>query len=580
MNWTALRIVGPLLGMLPVAACPGSDGVAGTDETNGEGSGAPPTSTGTTGASTVAGMTGTTGTPDPTGPTAASEVTATVPTTGQTTGDPPPDLPPAIQCDPGAGGPYWLLEEETVEFTVVCKTGLGLDGGAFTIDPLPAGATYDPATAKLKWTPGLDQGAVYHLTITADPFGETGGVKIGVADRWDDPDNVPVVDPLLYGEEYGLPVLHLQANPAIDADTYTPATVIYAGHTYTAEAKYRGAASLGYPKKSYTLKFSKEDKFSEPGRAGGFLDKRKVVLISTFDDNAYVRQRLAYELWDVLDPEHVQIQVYSGVVFLDGEYYGLYTFADHVDGYLMEDHGLAQDGNLYKSRTHDANFRLTKSGGNDPKSTPHEGLTKEEGLPLDGEPGAYDDLDELITFVATAKDATFLAEIDDRIDRRDYEDWWIFVSLIMGDDSAGKNAYHYHDPAMGPWRYMPWDFNDSFGHTWQTARKGFDAEPEGYAWANELFTRFFELPGIGDPLRARYGEALQGIYDVDAVLERVDAMLDETADSALRDEGRWATQYQTYGGWNWRNDFTTYDEEVEYLRQWIIDRWAFVDAIY
>ena len=79
--------------------------------------------------------------------------------------------------------------------------------------------------------------------------------------------------------------------------------------------------------------------------------------------------------------------------------------------------------------------------------------------------------------------------------------------------------------------------------------------------------------------RARHGEALQGAYHIDAVLDRLDAMLDETADSALRDELRWAAQYQSYGGWNWRDDFTNYDEEVEYLRQWIIDRWAFVDAI-
>ena len=150
----------------------------------------------------------------------------------------------------------------------------------------------------------------------------------------------------------------------------------------------------------------------------------------------------------------------------------------------------------------------------------------------------------------------------------------------MGDDSAGKNSYHYHDPLTGPWRYMPWDFNDSFGQTWQTARKGFDAAPDGYVWANELFARFLELPTIGDPLRARYGEVMGGVYDIDAVLARLDGMLDETAVSGLRDEGRWGAQYQSYGGWNWRDDFTTYDGEVEYLRQWIIDRWALVDAIY
>jgi spore coat protein H len=516
-----------------------------------------------------------------TGSTAASDSDAptTSTTTSTTTGQPMPDLPPPLQCDPAAGGPYWLQEGETVEFALACKTGLELAGAELTVDPLPDGAMYDPATRTVSWTPGLDQGAVYELTITATPFGEQGTVKIAVADRFDDPANVPVVDPMIYTEEYGLPVLHLQASPDINDETYTPATIVYRGHTYAAESKLRGAASLGYPKNSYTLKFTKEDKFSEPDRAGGFTDKRKVVLISTFDDNTTVRQRLAYEMWNRLDPGHIQIQVYSGVVFLNGQYWGLYTFADHVDGYLMEDHGLWQDGNLYKARTHDANFRLTNVQDG-PKATPHDGLTKEEGLPVDGEPGAYDDLDELVTFVATASDAEFLAEIDARIDRRDYEDWWMFVTLIMGDDSAGKNSYHYHDPNGGPWRFAPWDFNDSFGQTWQTARKGYDALPEDYVWANELFARFLAAPTIGDPLRERYSEALQGVYAVEEILALVDEMIVEVDAGARRDERMWSEQYRNYGGWNWRDDFLTYDEEVAYLKKWIEDRWAFVDGIY
>lgn len=486
----------------------------------------------------------------------------------------PVDLPPAIVCAPSGGGPYWVLEGEPVAITIVCTQGEGLPGDAFAIDPLPAGASYDPTTATLSWTPGLDQAAVYELGIAVDATGESTTVELGVVDAWDAPGNIPVVDPAIYTEEYGLPVLHLSTSPDINDAEYTPATAVYRGHTYTIEAKHRGAASLWYPKQSFTLEFDKDDKFDEPDFAGGFEDKRRVVLISTFDDNTFVRQRLAYELWNRLDSEHIQIQVYSGVVFLDGEYHGLYTFADHVDGYLMEDHDLYQDGNLYKARTHDANFRL------DGKTTPHDGLTKEEGVPEQGQPGAFADLDALVTFVATSNDATFDAEVDARIDRRDYENWWIFVSLIMGDDSAGKNSYHYHDPAVGPWRFAPWDFNDSFGQTWQTARKGFDAHPEDYTWANELFVRLLDSAVFGAPLRARYDAVLHAAYDIDTVLALYDAMIDETAPSALRDEGRWGAEYIDYGGWNWRDDFLTSEQEVEYTRQWIIDRWAFVDDVY
>lgn len=543
-----------LTALVVVVACGGGEaahvGTGSTSDATGE-----PTSTASSGSDTTVVV-------DP-GTSAESSSVAAI-----------PDAPMAPACAPSGGGPYWLLEGESVEVAIACTTAEVLPGAAFVVDALPAGATWDPSAATIAWTPGLDQAVVVEIGVAVPSTGESTTVKIGVADRWDDPNNVPVVDPLAYPEEYGLPVLHLTTSPDIHADGYTPATAIYRGHTYTMEAKHRGAASLWYPKKSFTLQFDKDDKFDEPDLAGGFEDKRKVVLISTFDDNSYVRQRLAYELWNRLDTEHVQIQVYSGVLFLDGAYHGLYTFADHVDGYLMEDHDLFQGGNLYKARTHDANFRLAG------KSTPHDGLTKEEGVPLDGEPGAYADLDALVTFVATASDAVFDAEVDQRIERSDYEDWWIFVSLIMGDDSAGKNSYHYHDPAGGPWRFAPWDFNDSFGQTWQTARKGYDTLPEDYGWANELFVRLLDSDLYGDPLRERYGVVLQGAYDVDTVLEVYDAMVDETGPSALRDQGRWGDEYLAYGGWSWRDDFLVYDQEVEYTRQWIIDRWAFVAAIY
>jgi spore coat protein H len=82
------------------------------------------------------------------------------------------------------------------------------------------------------------------------------------------------------------------------------------------------------------------------------------------------------------------------------------------------------------------------------------------------------------------------------------------------------------------------------------------------------------------PLRARYAAALTDVYSLDRVLDRVDELALEVLDSAHRDELLWASQYQTYGGWNWRDDFVDHDLEMLYLRQWIADRWAFVAALY
>ncbi|MCP5067488.1 MAG: hypothetical protein GY946_13065 [bacterium] len=464
---------------------------------------------------------------------------------------------------------------------VTCRTGLAHDGHAFVVEGLPSGAIYDAATATVTWTPALDQGANYQLTVTSTPHDEAGVIDIGVLDRFDDPDNVPPVDPTTYRYEYDLPVLHLEPSPDINSDAHLPATITFLGHRYAAEAKLRGAFSLNFPKNSYTLKYTSIDPLMAPDHGGGFVGKRKMVLTSTFDDNSYVRQRMAYEMWNELDEEHIQIQIFSGVVFIDGEYWGLYTFGDHVDAHLMQAHGLWKDGNLFKARTHDANFREEAHEGGQ-KQTLHDGLTKEEGFPIQGQPGDFDDLDELVDFVANAPSDTFLDEIDQRIDRRDYENWWIFVTLIQAHDSAGKNSYHYHDPSgsSGPWRYVPWDFNESCGQTWLTLRDGFELDPEEYVWANELFQRFLDEPSIGVPMKARYAEALQSVYQVDRILEKFDAMAAEVHMSALRDEQRWRQEYRSFDRWNPRNDFLDHEGEIAYVRAWIENRWAYAEGLY
>ncbi|WP_437593502.1 CotH kinase family protein [Sorangium sp. So ce1000] len=484
--------------------------------------------------------------------------------------------PEGPRCEPSGGGPHWILEGETVTFPVTCATGLALPDGAIEVGPLPDGASYDPVAREVTFSPGLDQAAVYEIELRVAQTSEVGRVKIGVADNWADPSNVPVVDPTRYPEEYGLPVLFL--SPVPEAKEYAPATVVYRGHTYAAEAELRGESSLSYPKNSFTLKFPKEDKFNEPDEAGGFTDRRKVVLVSTFDDNSYVRQRLAYDLWNRLDPEHIQIKSYSAVVYLDGQYTGLYTVVDHVDGHLMEDHGYAQDGNLYKAVSHAANFAETTRG--ESKETLHDGFEKKEGTPAEGEPEAFADLDDLVSFVATSDQATFADEIGSRIDLRDYEDWWIFATFIMADDSAGKNSYHYHDPAAGGvFRYAPWDFNASFGQTWETEREA-ASEVVEYVDENHLFQRFLDEPSIGDPLRARYGEVLHGALDNAGIQAIVDGYVARIDASARRDEARWGEAYRSYEGWNWRDDFTTYEEEIAYLKAWISERWQHQDALY
>lgn len=480
------------------------------------------------------------------------------------------------------GGPFWLTEQEELVIPVECATGADVAAVALEARHLPPGATLDAEAKALTFAPGLDQAGRHELELAIAGTDDVGYIEVHVADAFDAPGNVEV-EPATYVEEYGLPVVHLAPSPGLNSEEYTPATIVYRGHTFEgAEAKYRGATSLQYPKKSYTLKFSKADRFADTRSVAGFSGKRKLTLTTTFDDNSYLRARLALRLWNEVSVENIQVEAFSVVVFVNGVYQGVYTLTDHIDRHLMEDNAHFEDGNLYKARTHDANFRST-TGAGAPKASLSLGYEKTEGAPPHGEPGAYADLEDLISWVSSSSRESFLAEVDTRLAREEYEAWWMLVGYIAAGDSAGKNSYHYRDPRPGSpdgrFHCVPWDFNESFGQSWRTARRRPDAlAPASLALSNGLFERLLTEPETREPLLARFRALLDGPWAAPAIVELVDAWAGQIGDAARRDESKWAAAYADYFGF--RVDVTGFDQEIDYLREWIVARHDIVRNIY
>jgi hypothetical protein len=506
---------------------------------------------------------------------------------------------PSGICAPG-GGPYWLEELEQASFPIACATGFSLPGSAFSFESLPAGASYDAATASITWRPELNQAGVVLIGVTVAELAESGVVKIGVADRFDHPDNVPVIDKLGYSEEFGLPVLQLELPAEIDdlPDSasgddlpYWPATIVHRGHTYLAEAKYRGHSSLAYPKKNYTLRFAMSDRFNEPEHAGGFLGKRNAALITTFDDASHVRARLAFELWNRMDPSNIQVQHLSVVVYVNGEYRGVYALTDKIEENLFGAHGYSEAGNLYMGIDHRANFAAFRYDEEEPqnegdlKQSFDEGWEKKEGTPPQGMAGAFDDIAALVELVATADDATFSAQIATRLDLQNYYNWIIHSTAIQAFDTLGKNTLHYHDPLLDtPWRVVLWDFNESFAQTWQTTRFEQSIDPAeivysteggvGYTNRNWLWRRLWNDPTFGARLRERYGSLLRGDLAIERVLEAFDAMVIQVAKGAARDARRWQASHEEFFEEYRSDDFNDPAAEAALIRRWLIRRWT------
>ncbi len=469
-----------------------------------------------------------------------------------------------------------MLEGEPLTVTLRCAKGLTGAELRFTVSPLPAGASVDEATGTFRWTPAMDQAAVWKLTITERTTGETGKLEVVVVENWQSGRNVPIVDPTKYTEEYGLPVFHLFFPGELTAGNHLPVELVYRGRRSAIEAKYRGASSTLVPRRGMTLKFPDNELFNEPDRAGGFTGRKRLVLITQFNDNSCLRPRLAFELWNRMSPAHIQIKTYTAVLYMNGWFRGVFTVADHVDDELMVRHGLSKTGDLFKAFDGDANFsRLDMHG--QPKTVLYQGFEKKEGKPEDGWVGAYDSLDRLTTFVADSSSAAFREQRAEYMNPQDYEDWWIFNTLILGTDSSAKNAYHYQvrEPRQ-PFRFIPWDLDASLGQGWDTRRTS-PTRLDDFSDDNLLFARMLQDPAIAGPMRERYRELLKGPLSKAEVLRLIDQYAQEIGPAALRDEARWGEQYRSFERWSDRTDFTTWAEEVEYIRQWVDQRWDLLE---
>ncbi|HKP55308.1 MAG TPA: CotH kinase family protein [Polyangiales bacterium] len=489
----------------------------------------------------------------------------------------PPDEevpePPVERC--GLDLQLSALEDQPLVAALACESGVPLPD-AISFKDLPQGVEWHHESAELRWQPALDQAGDHTIAVHL-PGRERGQIRISVADRFEHPENQPIVDPEHYTHEYGLPVFHVTVGPDLNGNSQSPATIVYRGHTYNgAGAKYRGSTSSSYPKRSFTFKFDKDAPFSDEER--GFEDVRRLVLTTNFDDNSGLRQRLSFELWNRLDPEHIPIRSFNAVVYVDGQYQGLYQVTDHVDDDLLRYVGLPREVNLYKARTHAANFWRYDDKGN-LKKTLNAGYTKEAGLPEGGTEGAYADLEALVAWLADVQPEEFAREWESRLHRRDFEDWLVFTNLIAAGDTTNKNCYLIHDPRPDApdarWRFIPWDFNTSWGQGYYTQRLVPDKlELDGSAKRNAFFEHLLTDPALRERVVERYREVLRGPWTMDEILSTLDGWAAEIEPAALRDEVKWSEQFRSY--WAKRNGFNNHVEEIQYLRDWIRARWQYL----
>lgn len=398
-------------------------------------------------------------------------------------------------------------------------------------------------------------------------------------------------------ESRGLPIFYIHPKP-VSKDYYAPVTVIYKGRKYEAEGRIRGGITAYSPKKSYSLRFYDNDLFQDSALGSiGFNNRKRVILIADFDDNSHLRNRLAQKMWEVLQKDSDGryyspiLQTDSAVVYTNGSYEGLYTVIDAVDepyidrlgnsteytivgdGTFVTEDGFSSGGSMFKGNSRDADFFL--------HSERYIGFDKKLGYPEIGTEGAFDNLIDFIEFINNSSSSEFgdsAAGFPSMASVHSYYGWWFFTAFLSAGDSLNKNAYHYQEPD-GLWYYIPWDFNESFGQNWRTLRSSPVFNSTINTSSNGIFSRLVNHPDF-DSIKTYYSGILSNEWSEANLLSYIDEIWAEIEYAAYDDWDKWKSKYKKFHLWKERSDWTTPQEEIEYIKSWVSEQHSLASSYF
>lgn len=231
-----------------------------------------------------------------------------------------------------------------------------------------------------------------------------------------------------------------------DPDTDVHATFTYAGRAYDVGLHLKG----NYSYRDFGGKPSMKIDFHEWIPDQTLLGVRRITLNNMIQDGSMMRDEAAYYLFRESGcpaPRHGYARVW-----VNGEWYGLYSLVENPDEQFLGDHFVSNDGNVYsggygadiaQGRAH--LFELQEDSG------------------AAGTPVPFEDLQALIDAFEAGGD--YMTLLETHFDADLLLRMWA-VELVSGQDdgyvSYGNNYLLYNDPGATKWWMIPWGPDQSF----------------------------------------------------------------------------------------------------------------------
>lgn len=235
--------------------------------------------------------------------------------------------------------------------------------------------------------------------------------------------------------------------------------------------RLRGNTSRDAAKKSFKL----DCNHYVPGRKLAGLEK--LNLKAEQNDPSLVRSNFAFTLMEKIGLNASRL-CYARV-YVNDDYMGLYNIIEHIDENFTNYHFGNNEGNLYKCLwPADLNYR-----GSDPSNYyPYSGDTKPYELQTNIAEYDYSDLANLINVINNTASSAIKDSLEANLCVIDFIKYLV-VNIMTGswDDYRylRNNYYLYHDTKLNKFRFIPYDYDNTFGIDWV----------EGSNWGDPNWTR-------------------------------------------------------------------------------------------
>ncbi len=374
--------------------------------------------------------------------------------------------------------------------------------------------------------------------------------------------SAPIAVKPLSIESTSLPVYQLELaqedldklSPDVNDNTRYPGKLTFQGSEYDVEVRYRGQFTRPYAKKSWRVIFVGDSPYA---------NRTSLDLKSHYDDLTMMRGALTTQVYKKLgiapsDAEHA-------LLFVNGEYFGLYTDYERVDEHFLERTQRNPGSTIYETL-----FTNRWNYGD---------LLKTEDYPLayeirTNEHLGYKSIQQFIERINLTPRLFFARSLESVFNVENYLKYYAGVIFTGNTDFTRHNVFFVNDLDTETWEVIPWDPDLTWGNgqgfnLTDSATTDVDAGLFGGAGAfhgpNVLLTQVLGVPQY----KVYYCSQLDMLASDRFVTEEIYPLIDGYYDSIK------IAAHADWRKFGWE-DHKPFDSSPQRLKTFISDRSTFL----